>query len=112
MAYRAKSNTAENIGIIKNRAGLAIRFMLDDIQRESEPFTPKRLGNLRADVVKSVQGTRGSIVWAKKYASRQEKVQHTNYTTAGTGPHFAENAVRKVVDNSKSYLKKAGLSGR
>lgn len=112
MAYKVKSNTPEVTANVKNRAGLAVRFMLDDIQRESEPFTPKRLGNLRADVVKSVRGTQGSIVWAKKYAARQEKNRFKNYTTPGTGPKYAENAVRMVVNQSKMYFIRVGLDGR
>lgn len=112
MSVRVTSNRLSNDMDIKNRAGLAVRFMLDAIHAESTPFTPMRRGNLRADIVKRVQGTQGTIVWDKKYASRMEKKQFKNYTTPGTGPHFAENAVKMVTDQSQMYFIRAGINGR
>lgn len=95
-------------------AALALRFMLDDIDRLSTPKTPKDKGPLSRDKLKSVIGLQGKITWAKKYAAPQEAgiihgspVRH--YTTLGTGPHYAENAVVEVVNNAESYFKKARL---
>ena len=112
MAYQTTSNRLANEMDIKNRTGLAIRFMLDAIHAESTPFTPKRHGPLRDTVVKRVQDTSGTIIWTRKYASRMEKKQFENYTTPGTGPHFAENAVKMVTDQSQMYFIKAGINGR
>lgn len=86
---------------------LAIRFMLEDIQKTSEPRTPKRDGNLRRNTIISARGLSGSIAWLVHYAIYQEYKQYSNYTTAGTGPHFAENAVKSIVNNSESYFRKA-----
>lgn len=90
-------------------ASLAIRYMLEDIQRTSEPRTPKKEGSLRRNTRISVQGLRGSVAWLSNYAIYQETKQFQNYTTAGTGPHFAENAVKKIVENANTYFEKARL---
>jgi hypothetical protein len=113
MSVRVTSNRLLNEMEVKNRTGLALRFMLDAIQEQATPFTPKRLGNLRADVVKQVVGTRGMIGWEKKYAGRMEKDETiVHYTTPGTGPHYAENAVKIVTEKAPLYFRKAGLNGR
>lgn len=93
----------------KQSASLALRYILEDIQRTSEPRTPKREGNLRRNTNISVQGLSGVIAWMANYAIYQESKQYTNYTTPGTGPHFAENAVKTIVENSNSYFEKARL---
>lgn len=99
---------------IHRQTSLAIRYMLDRIDATAEPNTPKRLGNLRRDITKQVLGLSGAIVWHKVYAAPQEagiirgsRVQH--YTTPRTGPHFAENAVRKIVASAEQDFRKAKL---
>ena len=109
MSVKVTSNRLQIVSETDNRTSLAIRFMLEAIHRESTPTTPKKDGLLRADVTKVAQGKRGYIMWDKNYAVYQEKKQYTNYTTAGTGPHFAENAARKVAKNAQEYFRKAGL---
>lgn len=109
MSVKVTSNVPRIISETDNKTSLAIRFMLDAIHRESTPITPKDKGNLRADIVKVVQGKQGYIAWSKRYAIYQEKKQYTNYTTSGTGPHFAEKSARAVVKNSDEYFRKAGL---
>lgn len=102
-------NTAKIFFEDTQNAALAIRYMLDAIDFTANPRTPKREGNLRKDILKTVVGTKGSIKWQKNYAYFQEAKQHGRYTTPGTGPHYAENAVRQVVDHADVYFKKARL---
>lgn len=109
MSVKFNSNIPNIISDTDRKSSLAIRYALDDIDKIAEPKTPKKKGNLRRDTLKQVLGKRGKIAWKKEYAIYQEKKQHGNYTTPGTGPHFAENAVRKVVANSREYFKRAGL---
>lgn len=109
MSYKVNSNTPQLNNEFENKVQLAIRFMLEDIHRVSLPKTPKEHGNLRADVLKQVQRRRGTIAWSKNYAIYQEKKQFSNYTTPGTGPHFAEDSVRFVANNSDQYWRKVGL---
>lgn len=111
MAYRINDNTNRVNSESDNKLTLAIRFALDDIHRESNSNTPKLTGALRANIRKTVSGTKGKIRWGQKYAEYQERGYTTGkvrrYTTAGTGAHFAENAVRKVAKDPIKYLRKA-----
>lgn len=113
MAYRVDDNTRRIASEHKNKAGLAIRFMLEDIHRHSTPKTPMLTGQLRADIRKRVTGTRGSITWGKRYAWYQERGYTSGpvrrYTTPGTSAHFAENTVTEVTKDSRKYFRKAGL---
>lgn len=109
MSVKFTSNIREIKSNNERNTSLAIRFMADAIDEQAFPFTPKRKGNLRSDILKQVLGKRGIIIWQKEYARRQEEVLHQRYTTPGTGPHFAENSVKKVVDTSEIYFRKAGV---
>lgn len=93
---------------------LALRMMTDAIDDEAFRKTPKKKGELRKDLHKTVGATKATIRWQPKYAAAQEagvirgsRVRH--YTTPGTGPHFAENAVKKVVNNGDHYFKRANV---
>lgn len=107
MSVKIKDNTAQINIEMQHGIPVAIRLMLEDIEREANPKTPRREGGLRKSIRRTVVGPHGEIEWAKEYAVFQEKKQYQNYTTPGTGPHFAENAVRKVVDNADYYFEKA-----
>jgi len=110
MSVKYTDNTAKITTDASKGINLAIRFMLDDIDKTANPVTPKRLGDLRRNIVKNVLGHKGTIVWGKNYAIYQEVKQYTNYTTPGTGPHYAEKSVKKVVGNYSVYFKKAGVA--
>lgn len=112
MSYRKTSNHAQINSEVTNGASLAIRLMLSEIHRLADPVTPKDKGNLRADVLKEVRGTTGKITWTKEYAIYQETKQFQNYTTPGTGPHFAEKSVVDVVDRSDTFFKRTAPNGR
>lgn len=109
MSVKVTSNRLQIMSETDNKTSLAIRFMLDAIDKTAEPKTPKKHGNLRSDKVKVVQGKRGYIAWSKNYAIYQEKKQFSNYTTPGTGPHFAEDSAKKVAEDSETYFRKAGI---
>lgn len=117
MSYRFQSNMLKVDADTKRNISLAVRYTLDDIQKTSKEKTPKRLGDLRKNVVKKVFGTKGSIVWQQKYAAYQEAGARkdgthrvSNYTTPGTGPHFADDAVKEVMtERVKIHLRTAGV---
>lgn len=97
-----------------NKVSLALRLMIEAIYKNSIPITPKEHGNLRADVIRAVQGLHGSIKWDKNYAAAQEAGMTRgfvirNYTTGGTGAHYAARTVKSVVSKVDTYLKQAGL---
>lgn len=60
-------------------------------------------------MLKQVLGLHGKVIWGKNYAGFQERKQYQNYTTAGTGPHFAENAVRTVAARADEHFRRAKL---
>lgn len=93
----------------QRKANLALRLMLDAIDRTSLARTPKRHGDLRNNKLKQVLGLHAVIQWRQRYAAIQEDIQHRNYTTPGTGSHYAQNAVREVVRDAQTYFRKAGL---
>lgn len=114
MSVKVTNNMPQVVNERNNKISLAFRLMLEAVHRYSLPGTPKQYGNLRADVVKEVKGLHGKITWSKNYAVFQEAgITHgtrmRNYTTPGTGPHFAIRAVQKVVGTSDSYFRQAGL---
>lgn len=109
MAYKYTSNVAKIKADNNSNIPLAIRFMLDNTHALALPKTPKDTGDLSKNVFKTVQGRRGIISWIMNYAIYQEDKQHVNYTTPGTGPHFAENSVKQTVAEADSFFRKARL---
>lgn len=109
MSVKVTDNTPQLKFDVQRKGNLALRFMLDAIDQESTARTPKDKGDLRMNKLKHVLGLSAVIQWSQEYAAIQESKQFQNYTTPGTGPHFAENAVRKVVNDSAKYFVRAGL---
>ena len=101
-----KDNSVRVLASANQRSSLSLRLILDAIEREARPNTPKELGDLRNNVTKQVLGNKASIKWGQRYAVYQEEKQHKNYTTPGTGPHFARNAVKKVLAELDSIISK------
>lgn len=109
MSVKTTDNTANVLNDVRAKTSAALRAMLDDIDRTARPVTPKRFGDLSQRVRKQVLGLRATIAWMTPYGVYQEEKQFENYTTPGTGPHFARNSVRQVVNRAAGHFKKAGL---
>lgn len=109
MSVKVTDNTTKIKNDFKIKSNVFLRIVADEIVNVSTPKTPKKTGRLRSDITKQVLALHGKVVWGKRYAAKQETTQFKNYTTAGTGPHYAENAVRKVVSKTATILKRAGL---
>lgn len=98
-----KSNT-------KQRASLFLRHMAKEMIKISTPNTPKDTGRMRLDVIIRVFYVyHCTVVWGKNYSVFQEKKQYQNYTTPGTGPHFAENAAKKLHGLTDKIAKQTGF---
>lgn len=104
-----RDNTDQITNNITQKSNIFLRLMADKIVNISTPKTPKKTGRLRMDINKQVLGLNGKIKWGKGYAKIQEVKQFKNYTTPGTGPHFAENAVNEGVKETSKIAKQAGL---
>lgn len=99
---------------IRTRTALFLRFFLDEVQKNADPMTPYDQGFLRRSPLKSVVGMQGTIQWVKEYAAAQEVgttrgFAITNYTTPGTGAHYAEKAVQKAKETAPAVMARAGL---
>lgn len=109
MSVKINDLTTQIILEVTRNSSLALRYMTDEIQQIAEPKTPKNKGDLRRNVLKTVNGLSAKIKWAQKYASIQEGKKFQRYTTSGTGPHYAENAVSAVHKSPIGAMKKARL---
>lgn len=114
--YSYKDNTQPIFGTTQQKASIFLRIIAEHIVDTSRPGTPKERGNLRQDVLKTVNGLKGKIEWRKVYAEYQERGARKdgshrvkNYSTPGTGPHFAENAVKQGAGSAVNFMKQANL---
>lgn len=106
---KVTDNTNNVINELTQKASIFLRLMADEIVNISTPITPKKSGRLRMDVVKQVLGLKGKIIWGKNYGVYQEEKQFKNYTTPGTGPHFAQKGAEGGVEKTRSVAQRSGL---
>lgn len=110
---RVVSNKNEAMAVMTNRAVYAQYLLAHAIKRDSLKATPLKTHQLRASIKlsSSVEDykVKQTIKWDQPYASYQErgmrrdgshKIKH--YTTAGTGPWYAKNAVKRGMKNLNS----------
>lgn len=109
MGVKITDNTVAIENDISVRGSIFLRHFADEVVNISTPNTPKKTGRLRMDVIKQVLGLKGKIKWGKGYAAYQEEKQFKNYTTAGTGPNFAKNAIKQAVGNVAKIASRSGL---
>lgn len=114
MSVKIEDNSLQVSLDMGRNTNLFLRFLLDDVERNSDPITPKKEGELRRGVLKSVVGMKASIKWVKEYAAPQEAGEakghvFRKYTTPGTGRSFAYKGVNAAVVNAKSTMQKAKL---
>lgn len=109
MSVKITDNSTIVIANTQRNSSLFLRLVTEEIHRIANPKTPKDKGYLRGNVLKTVLGLRGTIVWKQKYASIQETKKFQNYTTAGTGKGYARTSVDAVAKNTVTLMKKARL---
>lgn len=109
MSINYTDNTEQVKKDLTQKSNIFLRMASDEVVKISTPNTPMKTGRLRMDIVKQVLGLKGKIVWGKNYGIFQEVKQFKHYTTSGTGPHFAENAVGVIIKSAKNIMRNAGL---
>lgn len=77
--------------------------------------TPRKTGALRRSIITQATGTRAEIGWRVPYAQAQEDGgargrTYSNYTTRGTGPHFARNAFMATSSQMQAVYRELGLT--
>lgn len=116
MSVKITNNSQTIIGNTHAGVSLFLRLMTDKIASNADANTPKLEGRLRQGILKQVFGLTAVISWVKVYAAVQERgmradgsyrIQH--YSTPGTGPHFAENAVKKAVQEAPAVMSASRL---
>lgn len=110
MSVKITDHTGNILNDLSVKASIFLRMFAEEVVKTAERVTPKNTGDLRNNVLKEVHGLSGKIKWIKDYAIYQETKQFKNYTTPGTGPHFAEDTVRDMVSRTNEITKKAGLT--
>ena len=120
MSFKIENHSTELVDKTKQRSNIFMRTMLDRIVAIATPRTPKKEGYLSRDIIKRVQGTKGQIEWGTGYAAVQEAGQRKdprsgkivvfkNYTTPGTGPHFAEKSIKEAIKGTGIVARLAHL---
>lgn len=107
MAYRYNSKVRYVQAKTELGMQMAIRLALEDIRRTAEPLTPRRTGELRSSAI--IRQSEGVVQWTADHAEILENKEFSNYTTPGTGAHFAERAVRQVEQRFDQHLRAAGV---
>ena len=98
MSVRVTDNTNLIDFLVNTRVFTTNRLLLEEAHMISLHRTPMKTGALRTMVQKAIDGTVGHIQWNAPYAIYQEENQFKNYTTPGTGPHFAESSMQGAMD--------------
>lgn len=100
----------------RQRASVFLRLTCENVVDIARPITPKDKGNLKNDVLKTVNGLHAEIEWRKVYASYQERGSRAdgsrvvrNYTTPGTSKGFAKKGIDQAVDKTQVTAKLAHL---
>ena len=96
---------------IKSNVRIANRRMLEDIHHTANPVTPMDTSQLRRNVFKRILSNGdGEIEWKEEYSGYQEAGRRADgthivkhYTTPGTGAHYAEKSVDKILDAVEKY---------
>lgn len=116
MSVVYQSNSARTENNISNKLGLMCRLLVEDVYRNSLKTTPMKYGDLRKTVNRRIENNRGIIEWTAPYAAYQERGMRAdgshvvrNYTTPGTGKHYAKDAVIETLEKIGDYARKAGL---
>lgn len=110
-----KDNTSVVSNVFDSRTDLAMGLMVRAVKSEARPNTPAKSGQLRKNVETSRKAFRKHEArWAMEYAAVQEAGKRNgspirNYTTAGTGSGFAEDAANRVTNDGFKYMRQAGL---
>lgn len=116
MSYKIDDNSDLVRQKILARGNTFLRFFGERAVEISTPKTPYKVGDLSKNIVIQVHNLRYIIIWAMEYASFQERGSRRdgshkvkNYTTPGTGPHFAKNAIKQALGEIGSIKRRAGL---
>ena len=110
-----ENNAASNKLLIKQAETAIPQEFVRLFKKNVVSLTPKKTGALRRSIITQAVGSRAQIGWRSAYAKIQNQpedygVVYRNYTTEGTGPHFAEKAFRATRDQLPAVARSLGLT--
>lgn len=89
------------------RKTFAQRALANQVKSDSDPFVPKKSGDLRTRSVVSFNGE--TVTYLSPYAHYQYSNQFSNYTNPGTGPKWDRKAAGMYGDDwAKVYARGLG----
>ena len=104
--FSLHDNSSYVKALMNNRIHLMNNNIGMEVKKNAMFTTPLKKGDLSTQVFVRSQGNVATITWEMPYASYQERGMRAdgshvikNYTTPGTGPHFAYNAVHDTLSN-------------
>ena len=110
-----ENNTASNKILIKQAETAIPQEFVRLYKKNVVSLTPRKSGALRRSIITQSMGSRAQIGWRLPYAGAQEAgghggVVYRNYTTAGTGPHFAKKAFDATRAQMPAVIRQLGLT--
>lgn len=112
-----KDNSASQILLVKQAETEIPAEFVRLYKKNVVGKTPMKTGALRRSIITQAIGSRAQIGWRSAYAGAQEAGQHAgsgpykNYTTPGTGPHFARDAFSATSRDMVAVLNKYRIKG-
>lgn len=112
MKVRITNNLDRFTYEMEERLAGAFEQMAEDTKRYSQMKVPKDTGALRETAEVEKLSRFRFRVWYDRYndlgyAEVQETNQFVNYTKPGTGPHYLENAAKRIEGVATKYIKVA-----
>jgi len=114
-----EDNTASNVLLIKQAETALPQEFVRLFKKNVRDLTPKKTAWLRRSIITQAIGTRAQIGWRASYAAVQEAggrqgadgwIPFKDYTTGGTGPHFARDAFRATATQMPEVIRQLGLT--
>lgn len=115
--FKFEDNSKYIMALMQNRKFLFGQYMASDIKRRAISITPNKYGNLHTQIYVKGYGETTSITWRMPYAAYQERGMRAdgthvvrNYTTPGTGPHFAQQSVHETLTEFGDLWKRTQIA--
>lgn len=108
----ASSNNAKLL--IRGESAIP-REWLKRYKKNVVSLTPMKSGALRRSIITLASGNQANVSWRSRYAVVQNSPEsygltYRNYTTPGTGSHFANKAYARTNAEMPAVLRELGLT--
>lgn len=115
--FKFQNNAPYIKAMMENRVFLFGQYLASETKKRALLITPTKYGNLHSQISIRSHGIATSITWMMPYAAYQERGMRAdgthvikNYTTPGTGPHFAQQSVSEIKSRYGDVWQRVQLS--